>query len=161
MLCGVVCAFFSFVGSRTRAAVEAFLGKAAVEGQLLLFGSPRAASLGALGSVEHVALRRLNLVLESPITLIFFRKYLEREGCVAQLDFYLAVRELRKLRGVGKISQQAARLWQHLGDAVTLSPAVRGPLEASFAPDAHVVRIVALFVLFFICFFQSPHSLLS
>lgn len=90
----------------------------------------------ALRRVSNSASQRLQLIVDSAFSLIFFRKFLERVQADVKLDFYLAVLDLRKVRGVTRIRERATKIWDRYCDVLPVAPSVQRHLAEAFQPNS-------------------------
>lgn len=97
-----------------------------------------------VGESNNDEASRLQAKLDSPLFLIYFRKFLERQGKDGYLDFFLAVQDLRRLRGVDKIETRARRIWERF-DSLLMGLDAGPALQTSFAPKAHVLSYASVF----------------
>ncbi len=78
----------------------------------------------------------MQLIIDSAFSLIFFRKFLERVQADVKLDFYLAVLDLRKVRGVTRIRERATKIWERYCDVLPVAPSVQRHLAQAFQPNS-------------------------
>ena len=95
---------------------------------------------------------KLSTILDSALSLIFFRKYLESINEHHNVDFYLQVQELRTLRGLGKIKSKSQSIYNEfiLQDierefSLPLSEKILEDLAEVFSVESQVMSFASVF----------------